>query len=375
MGWPVADGMNRNIWDYVSPFESYDYVSRWYEGFHGGAAEPAKVREINAAFAQGRMYFENARAASMGVKPLLLYYGVLSLCTGLVLCRDQEKTESTLAHSHGLSRFKYQWEELLAEGAGINNVLSLKIRPAKQGTFREVVNVAWHKHISSIFQGKLGSREIFPYVHDLGQVRFAAGDSCLTLGDLLARSRYTGIGYQDVTGEPSRLHRVTVRFDKGGILFWFPFSVGAVPDDFRKLVGRPGVQIEGAPGKERSFIFQRNDPSIPVFHYEGNYFMCVAEDFPNGDKLSEFLKLYLMSYILGMLARYFPSKWIALLRHDEGGLAQPLLERATKAVETEFIGEFAQQLAEMKDDPQFFGEHFGEDLAIALIPWRRDSNG
>ena len=65
MGWPGADGMNRDMWDYVSPFESYDYVSRWYEGCHGGAAEPAKVREINAAFAQGRMYFENARAASI----------------------------------------------------------------------------------------------------------------------------------------------------------------------------------------------------------------------------------------------------------------------------------------------------------------------
>ena len=370
MGWPVADGMNRDMWDYVSPFESYDYVSRWYEGCHGGAADPAKVREINAAFAQGRMYFENARAASMGVKPVLLYYGVLSLCTGLVLCRDQKKTERTLAHSHGLSR--PGWKELLAKG--IVKVLDLEIQAQKQGTFREVVNVTWHKHISLLFQGDPMKQDIAPEVRDLGKVRFAEDHSCLTLGDLLARSRYTGIGYQDVTGEPSRLHRAVVRFDKGGILFWFPFSVAAVPDDFRKLVGRPGVQIEGAPGKERSFIFQRNDPSMPVFHYEGNYFMRVAEDFPNGDKLSEFLKLYLMSYILGMLARYFPSKWIALLRHDEGGFAQPLLERATKAVETEFIGEFAQQLAEMKDDPQFFGEHFGEYLATMLIRWRRDSD-
>ena len=33
-------------------------------------------------------------------------------------------------------------------------------------------------------------------------------------------------------------------------------------------------------------------------------------DFPNQDKLSEFLKLYLTSFFLGMLARYYrPSGW------------------------------------------------------------------
>lgn len=357
-------GANRAFWDYVSPFESYDYVSRWYAKVHGEKADIAKVREINAAFAQGRMYFENARAASMGVKPVLLYYGVLSLCTGLVLCRDQEKTERTLAHSHGLSR--PGWKELLAKG--IVKVLDLEIQAQKQGTFREVVNVTWHTHISWLFQGDPREQDIVPDVRDLGKVRFAEDHSCLTLGDLLARSRYTGTGYQDVTGEPSRLHQAAVRFahpNRTDILFWFPTSVGAIPDDFQK-----GGSLSG-----RSLVFNHDDPSIPVFHYEGNYLMCVAEDFPNGDKLSEFLKLYLMSYILGMLARYFPSKWIALLRHDEGGFAQPLLERATKAVETEFIGEFAQQLAEMKDDPQFFGELFGEAATRSPLPWQRGPDG
>ena len=39
MGWPGADGINRDIWDYVSPFESYDYVSRWYGEIHGEAMD------------------------------------------------------------------------------------------------------------------------------------------------------------------------------------------------------------------------------------------------------------------------------------------------------------------------------------------------
>ena len=31
----------------------------------------------------------------------------------------------------------------------------------------------------------------------------------------------------------------------------------------------------------------------------------MVENFPNGDRLSECLKLYLISYVLGMLSRYF----------------------------------------------------------------------
>ena len=39
--------------------------------------------------------------------------------------------------------------------------------------------------------------------------------------------------------------------------------------------------------------------------------MVVILDFPNRDKPTEFIKLCLVSYILGMLARYHPSIWTA----------------------------------------------------------------
>ena len=41
--------------------------------------------------------------------------------------------------------------------------------------------------------------------------------------------------------------------------------------------------------------------------------MSVCEAMPNGDKLSELLKLYLMSYIVGMVARYYPAQWLAVI--------------------------------------------------------------
>ena len=64
--------------------------------------------------------------------------------------------------------------------------------------------------------------------------------------------------------------------------------------------------------------------------------MFILEDFPNGDRLSELLRTFLISYMIGMLVRYFPSRWIALLRNEKGDLAQPVLMASVNAVERDF---------------------------------------
>ena len=50
--------------------ESFDYANRYFEQFNGSVPDRDKIREINAAFAQGRMYFENAKSADLSVKPV-----------------------------------------------------------------------------------------------------------------------------------------------------------------------------------------------------------------------------------------------------------------------------------------------------------------
>ena len=70
--------------------------------------------------------------------------------------------------------------------------------------------------------------------------------------------------------------------------------------------------------------------------------MIVIQDFPNSDKLSEFFKLYLTSYVLGMLARYFPSRWIELLRYSPGDFARPLLMQAIEEIEDKFPKELSR---------------------------------
>ncbi len=80
-------------WKTISRFKSYDFVAKWYRKAHERSASAAKVRQINACFAHGREYFRNAADSEMNVKPLLLYYGVLSCCRGVTLANDPQKNE------------------------------------------------------------------------------------------------------------------------------------------------------------------------------------------------------------------------------------------------------------------------------------------
>ena len=87
-------------------------------------------------------------------------------------------------------------------------------------------------------------------------------------------------------------------------------------------------------------------------------------------RLSGFVKLYLMAETLGMLARYFPSKSMVLVRNKEGSVAQPLLAKATSSIETEFIREFAEQVAVIANERYFFGAHFGYSATLCGGDWR-----
>lgn len=247
--------------------------------------------------------------------------------------------------SHGLK--PVAWDNTLQNGP--ENVLSLGVTAAG-GTFRALAMCLWHWHVARVVTDR---HEFAEELWDLGRVQFAEDGTSLTLGDLISRSRYTGGSFADITGYPSRAHRGVVYRRRDEFSLGFPQSNSRMPE-----AGIP----EPFRGRDR---FSRGDQPIPLFHCveafgEGfSYSMCIVEPFRNGDRLSEFLKLYVISYVLGMLARYFPSQWKGLLRNDAGGRAQPLLASAVRAIETELVKEFAPQIAVLADDPGFFGSDFG----------------
>ena len=345
----MAEGIH---WKSISRFESHDFVAKWYRNAHGRDASAAKVTQINACFGHGREYFRNAERSEMSVKPLLLYYGVLSCCRGVILANNRDKKEESLKPRHGLETV--EWQRTLSDG--IRKVLDLRIR-ATNGTFGELVDVCWHLRTVHRFQGptnRMGSSG-----QTLGDVQFATDGSEMTLEDLLSRLLQTGLAYPELTGRSAKMFGgARIASHPPGVHIAFPL-VG-IPDELRNLADGQNIYIgssnEVAPGFRQSddagdclvFVGRHGEAyrsPLPVSHYGGEGdFMVVMLDFPNGDKLTEFIKLYLVSYILGMLVRYFPSMWTALLRNEKGDFAQPLLVDAVEAIEDDFAQQLSYQL-------------------------------
>ena len=346
----MAEGV---YWQSVSRFESHDYVAKWYRNAHKRNASATKVAQINACFAHGREYFRNAKNSEMSVKPLLLYYGVLSCCRGAVLANDPDKKEESLKPRHGLETV--DWRATLSRG--IKNVLELRVR-ATDGTFGELVEVCRHQNTLHLFLGP--TNDVGSTGQPLGDVKFATDGSHIKLDDLLSRLLQTGLTYAELTGRSAKMFRgARIASHPPGVHLAFPLI--GIPDELKNIADGHNVTIGSSnqvcPGLQQSddagdtLIFTRRDQEahlqgFPVSYYggEGEY-MVVTLNFPNGDKLTEFIKLYLVSYILGMLVRYYPSIWTALLRNEKGDFAQPLLVDAAKAVEEDFAKQLSIQLS------------------------------
>ena len=195
--------MSNQEWHEISRFESYDLAKSWYQQTHQRQMNATKTRQVNAFFIQGREYFKSASSSDMSVKPLLLYYGVLSLSRGAILLRNDSKKGEALAQSHGLKGVN--WRGTLSEG--IKNILDLKIQ-AERGTFLELVESIPNVHQAHYFRHDSSSKAVLD--HNLGDIRFCTEGEHLTLGDLLSRLKQTMHAFQGVTGRDSKWFPTTV---------------------------------------------------------------------------------------------------------------------------------------------------------------------
>ena len=350
--------MTSQEWHNISRFESYDLAKSWYQETHKRQLNATKTKQINAFFIQGREYFRSASSSDMSVKPLLLYYGVLSLARGAILLRNASKKGESLAQSHGLK--EVNWRGTVSDG--IKNILDLGIQ-AERGTFLELVESIPNVHHTEYFSYQSKSKAVLQ--HDLGDIKFCTTGELLTLGDLLSRLKQTMHSFQGVTGrDPKWFLTIVTSYaaETHFLLFTKP------PDEVLKLVDQRSVTIQPMPKgwpnltlpiPQQGLVFRHEAGSahqskFPLFHEtEGpQALMHGIANFPNGDKLNEFFKLYLTSFVLGTLARYYPSVWMALLSGSPGDFARPLIFEAIEAIESEFPAELSKQIGQ---HPQVLG--------------------
>lgn len=354
-------------WTRLSLYQSRDLIEERYKERHGGTPSDSKCREIASHLIQGGQYFVSARDAGDLARPLLLYYGVLTLTRALILFADEKAREATLSPAHGLSA--HEWSNVLVGEKPAASIPQLNLQ-FHEGTFSnltkassnaEWTEVAWASDMprlggSAGLSGERGwlmpgTPELVPY-------------SVVTVGDVLGRIPDMAFLYEETIGEPAACYPAEITILRG------PFNMGpdVLPKDreiqivasMNWLALADDTALMATLGLDSAhYISQGKDhfgryrydakligtltgadvlPSIRVNRHWDNYLVAPL---PNGLVLSSISLLFLAAYAAGMLVRYYPTTWQGMSSIRRGDRAFPLLRATVAHIEHQFPIEVA----------------------------------
>nr|WP_294916012.1 YaaC family protein [uncultured Neokomagataea sp.] len=324
--------MNAEIWQRLLMLESRDVVDRSYFKIHGRQLSARRSKEISAAARQAREFFRNAVGADFSVKPLLTFYGVASLSRSLTLIFRIENGEEGLSRGHGLETV--QWSETLSKSVsnGLLSLGSLRVRTCK-GLFadliRETQNLLCVHANSAAVQGRL-CYNIPPFGFEV---------SLLELLERLPDLSADAAALENST-RYAIVHNITFSKENG-----FCADVNAAGfERFRQSYEDAGFLITSngttATLTGSAELFSREQPQLIHTYIQKNFGLIpqifIADYFKNRACLSQLSIVYLLSFFLGMLCRYFPTHWISLIQGEKGDAYWPILNRAQHCVEKAF---------------------------------------
>ena len=315
-------------WANLSLYESSDLVQDIFKKRHGRELRTGKAREIASAVAQGREYFSAASEAGSLVRPLLQYYGVLSLCRSLILLLSPNLREASLRQSHGVQ--SVGWNEVLAADKPHPVDLEVKIG---EGTFLSLLMSTKNSDVSSVFTGPYPSRLIFTRTRPTAALRGVR----IAFQPLLSRICELRDVYERSFGKCASNYRA------------FVFTLAAnAQSDIDLFHGQQGLPLEDQLRRELSIpadvplhsqdkhpLLPRQEPYLgyrllcppganslellPQIDNHPDGTMSVVVPFGAGFSISRIGRFFLLSYFLGTLARYHPSTWLTIMQGRQGG--------------------------------------------------------
>lgn len=322
---------SKSAWDTIANYESHDIARARYTAKHGWEPNAAHARAIAAPFIQARHYYGSAAVADRAVKPLLLYYGIVSLSRGLVLFLVRKLKEEALAQSHGLS--PVEWQTVTA--AAKPDLTDLRITVNSSGSFVELLKATDNR--SLLRAGSSAVNQKFSY----GPV---APGTILTFGELLA-------GLPDVIDQlrhwktplcvPFSAKNIDGSAEADIVVPRWPgphvdekLVIAIVGPDYCDLVScdEKTVVVRTKSGGKTAGI--PTDLVGDHFARIGNLYL--AQRYSSGANLAKIGQLFAISYVLGMLVRYHPSFWMDLVHQRIGDAAVPTIYKAIDCIETLF---------------------------------------
>jgi len=322
--------LQTGIWRKLLSLESRDLVQRKFKQIHGRELNARRAREITASTVQAREYFSNANRSDNSVKPLLLFYGVASLSRSIVLLLKADNGEESLLKGHGLETF--EWKNTLQTdiSKSLRNISSLTVRTCK-GLFRDLItsteNITCLHVYSSAVDWRLSYR-----IPDIGNI--------ISFGDILDRLPDLDYEYTNWVDRPPLYFRVgNLKFSEEEGL------VGSICSphqaDAETLFASEGYEIKQMESscviKCSTELMQRNPPlfinSYLNKHFSSIPILYLIKPFHERLKYSQICISYILAFMLGMLARYYPTHWMALVRGEKGDAAWPAVNTSLSYVE------------------------------------------
>ena len=315
----MADAV-KIAWDVLRNFESSELVRSAFRARHGGELSAGKAREICAAFTQARNYMTSARDATSDVRPLLTYYGVLSLCRGLIMFLSHTLRENGLSQAHGLT--VKGWAEELAKDTG--DVARLTITLNANGTLAQLVEAT--KRTSLLRNNS--SKPNFTSICDP-----LPADSAVTLIDLLSR----------IPEARSQLMRW--RVERNAVAIWPQGTQADGAVHIRVDAPYTKEDVTNVLGDNVTFVSQqggvltyaaRTDLALYCTDCAGLWgigTLVALRPMPGGLELSKLAMAFAASYALGMLVRYYPSHWVSMLQNVKHDGALPTLLAVLEHIE------------------------------------------
>ena len=286
-----------NTWHFLREFESKDLVKKYIKKKYDFELNSAKAYEILSAFKQGRSYFESVQVADISVKPLLLYYGVVSLSRGLILILNKEARENNIKPSHGLKITN--WSDVEASGK-----LESIIVKTTNGTFRELLSATNNK--SYFRAGSSGINWHCEYGIQEAQFEFSLKELSYSFPDL-TKAVESWLGFEIPSLELKKLNHK----DAKTIVEFQGKGKEKLSEIFPKMLYKNQIATESTHTTNLTYeclaaphLCQKWKSSFVVI---GDPY--VIPPFGTFVFLNDISKMFAVSFIFGTISRYHPTTW------------------------------------------------------------------
>ncbi|ELJ8616660.1 TPA: YaaC family protein [Vibrio cholerae] len=335
--------MDSKVWQELLVLESRDAVDRLYTQIHNRKLSVNRTIAINNAAKQAREYFRNAFSSNYSVRPLLTFYGVASLSRALILLLKSKGGEETLTAGHGLTADDWRKNFSGELHKGLEGLLDLKVHLCK-GLFVDLLEGT--NNMSCVHVNSSRVNWTLNYDKPESNLSMSFGDILTRLPDLTHELKIAGHASMAVI-----VDEMTYNAESG-----LNATVSHISECVFEQFVNLGYEVVTEKNIKATVEVFSNKTALFTHSFLNKEFgsiprLAISPPVGGVGQLSEICLLYISSFYMSMLVRYFPTYWVSLVQGGKGDVLWPAIYKAQQLVENTFpelVMELIEEMAKPK---------------------------